>query len=57
MCDYSLRNVASRSARIGDKLVSTSFLTSCTRGFAAIGEPNIAVCACYRVRSLPLKRI
>jgi hypothetical protein len=24
---------------VGDKLVSTSFPTSCTRGFAAIGEP------------------
>ena len=44
MCDYSLRNVASRPARVGYKLVSTSFPTSCTRGFAAIGEPNIAVC-------------
>jgi len=44
MCDYSLHNVASRPARVGDKLVSTSFLTSCTRGFAAVGEPNVAVC-------------
>ena len=44
MCDYSLRNVASRPARVGDKLVSTSFPTSSTRGFAAIDEPNVAVC-------------
>jgi hypothetical protein len=44
MCDYSLHNVASRPARVGDKLVSTSFLASCTRGFAAVGEPNVAVC-------------
>jgi hypothetical protein len=44
MCDYSLHNVASRPARVGDKLVSTSFPSSCTRGFAAIGEPHIAVC-------------
>ena len=44
MCDYSLHNVASRPARIGDKLVSTSFLNSGTRGFAAISEPNVAVC-------------
>jgi hypothetical protein len=43
-CDYSLQHVASRPARVGDKLVSASFLTSCTRGFAAVGEPNIAVC-------------
>jgi hypothetical protein len=44
MCDYSLENVASRAARIGEKLVSTQFVNSLTRGFAAIGEPNIAVC-------------
>jgi hypothetical protein len=44
MCDYSLRNVASRPARVGDKLVSTSFLNSGTRGFAAVGNPNVAVC-------------
>ena len=44
MCDYSLHNVASRPARVGDKLVSTSFPTSSTRGFAAVGEPNVAVC-------------
>jgi len=44
MCDYSLHNVASRPARVGDKLVSTSFLNSSTRGFAAVGEPNVAVC-------------
>jgi hypothetical protein len=44
MCDYSLRHVASRPARAGDKLVSTSFLNSSTRGFAAAGEPNVAVC-------------
>jgi hypothetical protein len=29
---------------VGDKLVSTSFLSSSTRGFAAAGEPNVAVC-------------
>ena len=44
MCDYSLHNVASRPARVGDKLVSTSFVSSGTRGFAAGGEPNVAVC-------------
>jgi hypothetical protein len=36
--------VASIPARVGDKLVSTSFLKSCTRGFAAVDEPNVAVC-------------
>jgi hypothetical protein len=44
MCDYSLQDVASRPARMGDKLVSTRFLNSGTRGFAAVGEPNVAVC-------------
>ena len=44
MCDYSLHNVAFRPARVGDKLVSTSFLNSSTRGFAAVGELNVAVC-------------
>ena len=44
MCDYSLHFVASRRARVGDRLVSTRFRNSLTRGFAAIGEPDMAVC-------------
>ena len=44
MCDYSLDLVASRAAKLGDKLVTTKFENSMTRGFAAIGEPNVAVC-------------
>jgi hypothetical protein len=44
MCDYSLHHVASRPARIEDKLVTTRFDNSLTRGFAAVGEPNVAVC-------------
>ena len=44
MCDYSLDLVASRPAKVGDKLVTTKFRDSMTRGFAAIGEPNVAVC-------------
>jgi hypothetical protein len=43
MCDYSLDLVASRPAKVGDKLVTTKFQNSMTRGFAAIGEPNVAV--------------
>ena len=43
MCDYSLHLVASRPAKVGDKLVTTKF-DFLTRGFAAIGEPNVAVC-------------
>jgi hypothetical protein len=44
MCDYSLHLVASRPAKVGDKLVATDFAQSITRGFTAIGEPEVAVC-------------
>ena len=44
MCDYSLHLVASRPAKVGDELISVEFGGSLTRGFAAIGEPQIAVC-------------
>ena len=44
MCDFSLHSVASRPARVGDKLVATDFMNSITRGFAAVEEPNVAVC-------------
>ena len=44
MCDYSLHNVASRPAKVGDKLMVTDFAKSITRGFAAVGEPEVAVC-------------
>jgi len=44
MCDYSLHPVASRPAKIEDKLVTTKFNNSITRGFSAIGKPNVAVC-------------
>ena len=44
MCDYSLHVVASRPAKAGDKLETTSFYGTTTRGFAAVGEPNVAVC-------------
>ena len=44
MCDYSLHNVATRPAQIEDKLVTTKFNNSITRGFAAVGEQNVAVC-------------
>ena len=39
-----IHNVAARPAKIGDNLVSTRFPNSITRGFAAIGEPNVSVC-------------
>ena len=44
MCDYSLHHVASRPARTGDELVTNKFVNSITRGFAAVKEPNVAVC-------------
>src|SRR5438045_8802061 len=44
MCDYSLHHVATRPAKVGDKLAATKFPNSITRGFAAPGEPNVAVC-------------
>ena len=44
MCDYSLHHVASRPAKVGDKLVSTQFDGSTTRGFAAVDDPRVAVC-------------
>ncbi len=44
MCDYSLHSVASRPAKVGDKLVSTRFTNSITRGFSAVGEQHVAVC-------------
>jgi len=44
MCDYSLRSVASRPAKVGDHLVVRTFPHSFTRGFAAVGEPDVAVC-------------
>ena len=55
MCDYSLHHVASRPAKVSDKLVTMELARSSARGFAAVGElgaklvihdrpPNVAVC-------------
>src|SRR5437762_9077900 len=55
MCDYSLHHVASRPAKVRDKLVTTELARSSNRGFAAVGEhgaklvihdgpPKVAVC-------------
>lgn len=43
MCDYSLQNVRSRPARVGDKLTTRDFGTG-TRGFAAEEDAATAVC-------------
>ena len=44
MCDYSLHAVKTRPAQIADKLVTTKFDHSTTRGFAAAGALDVAVC-------------
>jgi hypothetical protein len=44
MCDYSLHAVASRPAKVGETLVTTTFPRTSTRGFAAEGEPGVVVC-------------
>ncbi len=55
MCDYSLHHVASRPAKVSDKLITMELARSSTRGFAAVGEhgaklvihdgpPEVAVC-------------
>jgi len=44
MCDYSLHHVASRPAKVGDKLVTTKFVNTPTGGFAAVDNRNVAVC-------------
>ena len=44
MCDYSLEHVESRAAKVGDQLVSTVFSNSITRGFAEVGNPQLAIC-------------
>jgi hypothetical protein len=43
MCDFSLQSVRSRSAKVGDTLVTHNFGTG-TRGFAAVDDSELAVC-------------
>jgi hypothetical protein len=43
MCDYSLFNIKSRPAKVGDKLTTRDFGTG-TRGFAASEDVDMAVC-------------
>jgi hypothetical protein len=43
MCDFSLHSVRSRSAKVGDRLVTRDFGTG-TRGFADVDDHGIAVC-------------
>jgi len=44
MCDYSLHAVATRPARVGETLITTTFRGTSTRGFASEKEPAVAVC-------------
>src|SRR5262249_12865137 len=43
MCDYSLHNVKSRPAKVGDRLTTSNFNTG-TRGFTAPEDASMAVC-------------
>src|SRR5215472_12436173 len=43
MCDYSLHDVHTRPAKVGEKLVTTDFGTG-TRGFASPNDLRTAVC-------------
>ena len=43
MCDYSLHNVKTRPAQVGDK-VTTRLFKSGTRGFCAPEDKSVAVC-------------
>lgn len=43
MCDYSLQNVSSRPAKVGDRITARDFGTG-TRGFSAAENPHVAVC-------------
>jgi hypothetical protein len=44
MCDYSLHAVASRPAKVGETLITTTFRGTSTRGFASECDPAVAVC-------------
>jgi hypothetical protein len=44
MCDYSLHAVATRPAKVGETLITTTFRGTSTRGFASESEPTVAVC-------------
>ena len=43
MCDYSLQNVSSRPAKVGDRLTTHDFGTG-THGFCAAEDSSLAVC-------------
>ena len=43
MCDYSLQNVRTRPAQVGDRLTTRLFNIT-TRGFSASEDASVAVC-------------
>lgn len=44
MCDYSLHATASRPAKVGETLVTTTFRGTSTRGLASEKDLSVAVC-------------
>jgi hypothetical protein len=44
MCDYSLHVVSSRPAETAETIVTSGFIGTKTRGFAAPADPTTAVC-------------
>jgi hypothetical protein len=44
MCDYSLHSIASRPAKAGDRLVTSEFRGTTSRGFCAVDKRGTAVC-------------
>lgn len=44
MCDYSMHAVATRPAKVGETLITTTFPGTSTRGFASESDPHVAVC-------------
>lgn len=44
MCDYSLMHVKSRAARQSDRLVSSAFPETASKGFASVDDTHTAVC-------------
>jgi hypothetical protein len=44
MCDYSLMHVKSRPAAVADKLVTSGFVASSSKGFRAPDDCETAVC-------------
>ncbi|MBV9564052.1 MAG: hypothetical protein JOY90_26940 [Bradyrhizobium sp.] len=44
MCDYSMHATATRPAKVGETVVTTTFRGTSTRGFASPEDPSVAVC-------------